>query len=202
VELAEYAGHLMEQFRPVHVVREDADLALSLREGDETAVRTLHERFGGPVFTVANRILQDRHRAEEVTQHVFLLAWRNAEQLEPGDDFAPWLATIARRAAIDVLRGEQGGPAGSLEVADPADSALVTLPPSVEQIEMVWSVRVAIEGLEPDERAIVKMQHIDGHTHDEIAERLDIALGTVTSRSHRAHRRLASRLGHLQERNS
>jgi RNA polymerase sigma factor (sigma-70 family) len=189
----------MEQFRPVHVVQEDADLALALLEGDEAAIRTLYERFGALVFTVANRMLNDRQRAEEVTQHVFLQAWRNAEQFEPGRDFAPWLATIARRAAIDVLRREQRRPAGSLEVADPSDSALVTLPPSVEQIETVWSVRMAIDALDPDERQIVKMQHVDGHTHAEIAERLDLALGTVKSRSHRAHRRLANRLAHLQE---
>jgi RNA polymerase sigma factor (sigma-70 family) len=189
----------MEQFRPVHVVQEDAHLALALLEGDEAAIRTLYERFGALVFTVANRMLNDRQRAEEVTQHVFLQAWRNAEQFEPGRDFAPWLATIARRAAIDVLRREQRRPAGSLEVADPSDSALVTLPPSVEQIETVWSVRMAIDALEPDERQIVKMQHVDGHTHAEIAERLDLALGTVKSRSHRAHRRLANRLAHLQE---
>jgi RNA polymerase sigma factor (sigma-70 family) len=202
VDLAEYADDLMEQFRPVHVVQEDADLALALREGDEAAVRTMYERFGGLVFTVANRMLQDWQRAEEVTQHVFLQAWRNAEQLEPGRDFAPWLATIARSAAIDVLHREQRRLTGSLDVADPADSALVTLPPSAEQIETVWSVRAAIGALEPDERQIVKMQHIDGHTHAEIAERLDIAVGTVKSRSHRAHRRLANRLAHLKEFNS
>ncbi len=113
MDLAEYAGDLMEQFRPVHVVQEDADLALALRGGDEAAVRTMYERFGGLVFTVANRMLKDRQRAEEVTQHVFLQAWRNAEQFEPGRDFAPWLATIARRAAIDGLRRDQRRPAGS-----------------------------------------------------------------------------------------
>ena len=192
----------MEQFRPAHIVQEDADLAVALRAGDEAAVGALYERFGGLAFTVANRMLKDRHRAEEITQHVFLQAWRNAEQFEPGRDFSPWLATIARRAAIDVLRREERRPAGSLDVADPFDSALVTLPASPEHIETVWSVRAAIEGLEPDEREIVKMQHIEGHTHAEIAERLNIAVGTVKSRSHRAHRRLANRLAHVQELNS
>ncbi len=189
----------MEQFRPVHVVQEDTDLALALREGDEAAIRALYERFGGLVFTVANRMLKDRQRAEEVTQHVFLHAWRNAEQFEPGRDFAPWLGTIVQRAAIDGLRREQRRPAASLEVVDPSDSALVTLPPIAEQIETVWSVRAAIDALEPDERQIVKMQHIESHTHAEIAERLDLALGTVKSRSQRAHRRLANRLAHLHE---
>ena len=62
----------MEQFRPPHEVQRDTELALAFRDGDEDAVRTLYERFGGLVFTVAHRILGDGQRAEDVTQHVFL----------------------------------------------------------------------------------------------------------------------------------
>jgi RNA polymerase sigma-70 factor (ECF subfamily) len=189
----------MEQFRPAHVVQADRELAVAFQAGDDGAVRALYERFGGLVFTVANRIVDDRQRAEEVTQHVFLQAWRNSDRFEPGRDFAPWLATIARRAAIDVLRRERRRPADALDHADPGDSALVALPPSAEQIETVWSVRDAIDSLEADEREIVRLQHLDGHTHAEIAERLGIAVGTVKSRSHRAHRRLANRLAHLRD---
>lgn len=189
----------MEHFRPAHVVQADRDVALAFQAGDDGAVRELYERFGGLVFTVANHIVNDRQRAEEVTQHVFLQAWRNADRFEPGRDFAPWLATIARRAAIDLLRRERRRPADALDSADPSDSALVALPPSAEQVETVWSVRAAIDSLEADEREIVRLQHLDGHTHAEIAERLGIAVGTVKSRSHRAHRRLANRLAHLRE---
>jgi RNA polymerase sigma-70 factor (ECF subfamily) len=190
---------VMEQFRPASVVHEDTALAVALQAGDDDAVRTLYERYGGLVFTVANRTLGDRQRAEEVTQHTFLQAWRNADQFEAGRDFAPWLATIARRAAIDVIRREQRRPAGALDNADPSDSSLVALPPSAEEIERVWSVRAAIESLDDDEREIVRLQHLEGHTHAEIADRLGIAVGTVKSRSHRAHRRLANRLAHLRD---
>ena len=188
----------MEQFRPPHEVQRDTELALALRDGDDDAVRTLYERFGGLVYTVAYQVVRDPQRAEDVTQHVFLQAWRNAEHFEPGRDFAPWLATIARRAGIDALRREQRRPSGALELADPSDSALVSLPPSAEQVETVWSVRAAIDSLEADEREIVRLQHLVGHTHAEIAEQLGIAIGTVKSRSHRAHRRLAARLAHLR----
>lgn len=188
----------MEQFRPPHEVQRDTELALALRDGDDDAVRTLYERFGGLVYTVAYQVVRDPQRAEDVTQHVFLQAWRNAEHFEPGRDFAPWLATIARRAGIDALRREQRRPSGALELADPSDSALVSLPASAEQVETVWSVRAAIDGLEADEREIVRLQHLVGHTHAEIAEQLGIAVGTVKSRSHRAHRRLAARLAHLR----
>jgi RNA polymerase sigma-70 factor (ECF subfamily) len=189
----------MEQFRPAQVVADDASLAVALADGDDAAVRALYERYGALVFTIANRTLGDRQRAEEVTQHTFLQAWRNADQFEPGRDFAPWLATIARRAAIDVIRREKRRPAGSLETADPGDASLITMPPSAEQIETVWSVRAAIDSLEPGEREIVKLQHLEGHTQTEIAERLGIAVGTVKSRSHRAHRRLANLLAHLKD---
>jgi RNA polymerase sigma factor (sigma-70 family) len=189
----------MEQFRPPHEVQRDTELALALRDGDEAAVRTLYERFGGLVFTVAHRILRDGQRAEDVTQHVFLQAWRNADHFEAGRDFAPWFATIARRAAIDALRTEQRRPVEALDHADPSDGELVTLPPSAEQIETVWAVRTAIDSLEPNEREIVRLQHLEGHTHSEIAEQLGVAVGTVKSRSHRAHRRLATRLGHLRQ---
>ena len=188
----------MEQFRPPHEVQRDTELALALKNGDDDAVRTLYARFGGLVYTIAHQVVRDSQRAEDVTQHVFLQAWRNADSFEPGRDFAPWLATIARRAGIDALRREQRRPAGALELADQSDSALVSLPPSAEQVETVWSVRAAIDGLDGDEREIVRLQHLQGHTHAEIAEKLGVAVGTVKSRSHRAHRRLAARLAHLR----
>ena len=56
----------------------------------------------------------------------------------------------------------------------------------------------AIDQLNPDESAIVRLQHLEGMTHPEISVQLDIPLGTVKSRSHRAHRHLAGMLGHLR----
>lgn len=189
----------MEQFRPAQVIADDTALAHAFRDGDDAAVRTLYQRYGGLVFTVANRIVGDRQRAEDVAQHTFVQAWRNADQFEPGRDFAPWLATIARRAAIDSLRREQRRPAGSIENADPSDGSLVSMPPSAEQVEAVWGVRAAIETLDDEERQIVKLQHLEGYTHSQIADHLGVAVGTVKSRSHRAHRRLAKRLAHLKD---
>lgn len=189
----------MQEFRPASAVEADTDLAVALRSGDEAAVRELYDRFGGLVFTVALRILGDRGHADEATQQTFLQAWRNSDRFEEGRDFAPWLATIARRTAIDIQRRERRRPAGSIEHADASDSALVALPPDAEQIETTWIVRRAIESLDPDERDVVKLQHVEGFTHSEIAERLGVAVGTVKSRSFRAHRRLSSRLAYLRQ---
>jgi RNA polymerase sigma-70 factor (ECF subfamily) len=61
------------------------------------------------------------------------------------------------------------------------------------------TLRRAIDELAPEEAVVVRMQHLDGMTHADIADRLGIAVGTVKSRSYRAHRKLAELLGHLRE---
>ncbi|MEM1334356.1 MAG: sigma-70 family RNA polymerase sigma factor [Actinomycetota bacterium] len=188
----------LSQFRPPQVVADDTALATALRAGDEHALRTIYERFGALVFSVSVRVTGDRQRAEEVTQQTFLSAWRHADRFEPGRDFAPWLATIARRAAIDVLRAEARRPTASHDEVSDDDPALLHRDPDAEEIERTWAVRAAIDQLDPTDREMIRLQHLDGLTHREIAERLGIAVGTVKSRSFRAHRRLAQRLEHLR----
>jgi RNA polymerase sigma factor (sigma-70 family) len=166
--------------------------------GDEDAVRTVYRAYGGLVFAVAYKVLGDRTLAEEAAQQAFLQAWRAAARFEPSAELGPWLATIARRAAIDVHRREARHAHRSLEDADPADPGLVSLPPSVDRLYDVWRVRQALGELSPDEANLVRLQHMEGLTHRQIAEQLNIPVGTVKSRSFRAHRRLAGLLGHLR----
>jgi RNA polymerase sigma-70 factor (ECF subfamily) len=169
------------------------------RTGDDDAVRTLYRHYGRLVFTIAVRILGNRQLAEDATQQAFLQAWRAASTFDSDKDPAPWLATITRRVAIDMQRKEGRRPATSLEDASADEPALVTLPPSAESVWETWQVRAAIDSLQPDEREVVRLQHIEGHSQSEIAQQLGLAIGTVKSRSYRAHQHLATRLRHLRE---
>jgi RNA polymerase sigma factor (sigma-70 family) len=169
------------------------------RAGDDDAVRMLYRQYGRLVFTIAVRILGNRQLAEDATQQTFLQAWKAAATFESDKDPAPWLATITRRVAIDMQRSEARRPATSLEVASADEPALVTLPPSAEAVWETWQVRTAIDSLQPDEREVIRLQHIEGHSQSEIAEKLGLAIGTVKSRSYRAHQHLANRLQHLRE---
>lgn len=189
----------LSQFRPPSVVADDRLLAEALQRGEQDAVRELYDRFGGLVFAVSLRVLGDRQRAEEASQQTFLQAWRHADRFEPGRDFAPWLATIARRAAIDIGRREARRPTDALDDARADDGALAHSDPSAEDVERVWAVRAAIDQLEPTDRELVRLQHLESLTHAEIADRLGIAIGTVKPRSFRAHRRLSQKLGHLRD---
>ena len=89
-----------------------------------------------------------------------------------------------------------------LDRADSSDPALATTPPSAEQISDVWEVRQALDKLPDHERELIRLQHYAELTHAEIADELALPLGTVKSRSFRAHRRLAGLLGHLSPKSS
>jgi RNA polymerase sigma factor (sigma-70 family) len=175
---------------------DDARLATQFASGDRDAVRGLYQSYGRLVFAVAYKVLGDTGLAEDATQQTFVQAWRAADSYDPTRALAAWLTTIARRVAIDVYRRERRH--RDTDELDSSDPALVTLPPSVEQIYNMWEVRQALEHLPDQDRELIRLQHYDQFTHAEIASRLAIPVGTVKSRSFRAHRRLAGLLGHLR----
>jgi RNA polymerase sigma-70 factor (ECF subfamily) len=175
-----------------------ADLA-GFRAGDPDAVRVVYREFGRLVFAVAHRTLGSRELAEEATQQTFVKAWRAASTFDVSRELGPWLATIARRTAIDLHRREARRDTDRIaDVADD-DPAVVELPPGIERTFEVWAVREAIDELPTEEREVMRLQHLEDLTHVEVADRLGVSVGTVKSRSFRAHRRLAARLGHLRD---
>src|SRR6516165_8592811 len=112
------------------------------------------------VFAVAHKVLGDRGLAEEATQQAFVQAWRSARSFDPTRELGPWLATIARRVAIDIHRRESRRRHEHLDDVAPTDPAVVTLPPAIDESYDVWAVREAIGGLPEDEREVVRMQHL------------------------------------------
>jgi RNA polymerase sigma factor (sigma-70 family) len=161
-------------------------------------VREVYRSYGKIVYAVAYKVLGDRGLAEEATQQTFLKAWRAADSFDLSRELGPWLASIARRAAIDLYRREALRVADPIDTVAPGNPALATEPEQTALYD-AWEVRQAVEELPADEQQIVRMQHFEELTHTEIAERLGVAVGTVKSRSFRAHKRLAVLLGHLRE---
>jgi RNA polymerase sigma-70 factor (ECF subfamily) len=159
-------------------------------------VRAVYQAYGRLVYSVAFKVLGDVGLAEDATQQTFVQAWRAADSYDPTRALGPWLASIARRAAIDVYRRTRRHQ--TTYGLDSVDAALVSPPPSAEQIYEVWEVRRAIDALPADDRELVRLQHFLGLSHAEIADRLDIPIGTVKSRTFRVHRRLVGMLGHLR----
>ncbi len=170
----------------------DREILERFRVGDEGAVKAVYERFRGPVFAIALSILRDRELAADATQQTFMKAWRAASTYDTERPFKPWVYAIARRTAIDIYRK-----ASRVVASDQIDG--VTSPPGLETAYEVFEVRAAIDELPDEERQVIKLSHFDGLTHQEIAHHIGIPVGTVKSRSHRAHQRLLGLLRHLEE---
>jgi RNA polymerase sigma-70 factor (ECF subfamily) len=170
----------------------DREVLERFRLGDEAAVKAVYDRFGGPVFALSMSILGEHGLAADATQQTFIKAWRAASTYDAERSFAPWIYAIARRTAIDLYRRRS-----RLVVSDDVD--VPSFPPGLETVWEVFEVRAALDRLPDEERQVVKLSHFDGFTHVEIAQRLDIPVGTVKSRSHRAHRRLVEMLKHVEE---
>ena len=179
----------------------DDQTVAGFRAGEPDAVRAVYRAYGGLVFAVALRVLGDRSRAEDASQQAFVQAWRAAQSFDPSRHLGPWLATIAHRAAIDLHRMEAVRAHQSLDQRGAGDPPSPAMPVAerVDRAYDVWAVRSAIGQLPGGERQVVRLQHLDGLTHRQIADRLAIPIGTVKSRSNRAHRRLASCLAHLRD---
>jgi RNA polymerase sigma-70 factor (ECF subfamily) len=170
----------------------ERDLATRLRAGDAAVARDLYREYGRLVYAVAHRVLGNRTLAEDATQQAFLQAWTARATVDPARGLRPWLCTIAQRAAIDVLRRETRHRHDEL---DP-DRAGRDEPAAAWE---VWRVREAVDALPDEERAVVRLQHFEGYALAEIAERLGVPVGTVKSRAHRAHRRIAAALAEREE---
>jgi len=170
----------------------DREVLERFRLGDEAAVKAVYDRYGGPVFALSMSILGEHGLAADATQQTFIKAWRAASTYDADRSFAPWIYAIARRTAIDLYRKR-----ARVVVSDDVD--VVSFPIGLETVWEVFEVRSALDRLPDEERQVVKMSHFDGLTHVEIAERLDIPVGTVKSRSHRAHQRLIEMLQHVEE---
>lgn len=162
-------------------------------EGDPDAVAALYEQYGGAVFTVALSILNDRDLAADATQQTFVKAWKSAKSFDPARPFPPWIYAIARRASIDLWRLERNRVLNTTS----DEPEIAETPPGIEQVWQRFEVRAALDDLSHEEREVIKLTHYDGYTHAQAAEVLGVSIGTIKSRSHRAHRRLAATLAHL-----
>ncbi len=173
-----------------------AALSAGFAARDPESIRAVYQRYSRLVYTVTYQVLGDAGLAEDATQQSFLQAWRAADTFNTDRELGPWLCMIARRVAIDVYRRERRH--RGHQQLDPADPALVTHPPSADQLADVWEVRQALDRLPDADRELIRLQHYRGLTQIEVAQHLEIPVGTVKSRTYRAHRRLAKLLGHLR----
>jgi RNA polymerase sigma-70 factor, ECF subfamily len=161
----------------------DARLLGRIRDRDERALEELYARYSGPLYSLACQVTGAERFAQEVVQDVFVAVWREAGRFDPArGSLGPWLYSLARHKAIDLVRREQ---THRKRLAD-VDLELETAADDVDRD--AWrnlrrqKVREAITRLPDAQRVAVEMAFFAGLTHVEVAARLEIPLGTAKTR--------------------
>jgi RNA polymerase sigma-70 factor, ECF subfamily len=169
----------------------DGELIARVGEGDPGAFELLYRRYARPVFALALRRLGDRGRAEDAVQETFASVWRSAgsyrQERGPG---APWLYAVARNAIVDRRRALGEPPVEPVEEiskdAGPAERA--------ETGWIAWRVHRALAELPEQQQRLIELAYWSGLSQSEIAEFLNLPLGTVKTRTRSALARLADLL--------
>jgi RNA polymerase sigma-70 factor, ECF subfamily len=169
----------------------DSQLIERVGTGDREAFDELYRRYARAVLGLALRRLGDRGRAEDAVQDAFTAIWRSAASYdrERGNG-APWLYTVARNAIVDGLR-RTPEPA-----TEPQEEAADEPGPAAraEASWVSWRVHRALETLPEHERPVIELAYWGGMSQSEIAEYLNLPLGTVKTRTRSALSRLADEL--------
>ncbi|CAM5340969.1 RNA polymerase sigma factor [Streptomyces pilosus] len=175
---------------PVEETRYEEELARGLVAADEEAFAAIYRRWGSLVHTMAARSLGDAHEADDVTQQVFIGAWRGRHGFRPErGPLGAWLVGITRRKIVDALAARTR----RLSLADSAAQGTAPAGPAPgapdEVLDRVLVVQ-ALSRLPHAQREVLCMAFYEDLTQAQIAERTGVPLGTVKSHARRGLHRL------------
>ncbi|MGF1662202.1 MAG: RNA polymerase sigma factor [Kineosporiaceae bacterium] len=173
--------------------REVAEIGAAFAAGEEWALAEAYQRWAGAVHAAAVRSLRSAEDAEDVTQQVFVSAWRARQGFDHSRGPLPaWLTGIARHAVADAWADR------ARAARRQAAAAATVLEDRVDAVDGPATDRVAVLDALADEgepaRSIVRLAFLHDLTHQQVAERLGLPLGTVKSHIRRSLVRLRSRM--------
>ena len=179
-----------------------ADLLSRVVQADQSALAAFYDKSSRMVYGVALRILSDPSAAEEVTLDVYMRVWSQAGTYDSsrGSPLA-WLMTIARNKAIDRLRNTEGPKRHEQPLEEfhtmiaSGDNPETTTALAEGQLQ----VRQALRRLSPEQREVIEIAYFRGLSQSEIAEKLEIPVGTVKTRMRTGMLKLREFLRPLQE---
>jgi len=184
---------------------QERSLERRLKARDERALGELYDQVAPWVMGLTFRILQDEDEAGEVIGDVFVQVWRHIDQHDARrGPLVPWILSIARNRALDVLRRRRRWSRKTERIAQAqgAPDDIVASTPheaSVPGWPVHREVHAALAALPEEQRSVVLLSYFEGLSHREIARRLHQPLGTVKTRMRMAQHRLTERLKHLKD---
>ena len=190
---------------------DDSELVLRCQAGRHDAYESLVVRYRGRIYAMIVNMTGNDADAWDLSQDVFLKAWKALPRFEARSQFYTWLYRIAHNVTYDWLRKRKIGPGMEFDDAlgqTPAAGA-VTVPqgeitPDARMGNKEMGVRIAeaLKELSPEHRAVMLLKEVDGLSYQEIADTVGCTIGTVMSRLFYARKRLQTLLRDVYEQNA
>lgn len=153
--------------------------------GDRDAIQDCMKAYGGLVWSLARRMMQNTDDAEDIVQEIFVDIWKNAERFDPNQaSETTFVAMIARRRIIDKIRYTKrriSADAIDEMLVEPSDGSDRKMQTSIEAREAAK----ALNALRPEQRQVLQMSIVQGLSHQEIADATGMPLGTVKTHARR-----------------
>ncbi|SKB38992.1 RNA polymerase sigma-70 factor, ECF subfamily [Sphingobacterium nematocida] len=170
---------------PINYLSED-DLIDLLKKKDQRAFHYLYDNYAGALYGVVLRVVTNKNYADEVLQDTFVKIWTHGYQFdrEKGRLYT-WMLNIARNAGIDYIKSKRirnDQKNQSLQDIVNSEEKLSFAETDLEEQLGHIGINSVIDKLKPDWRILIKMAYYEGYTQQEIAEELQIPLGTVKTR--------------------
>lgn len=177
---------------------DDPDLIRRMQAGDDDAVRDLYAQYGQRLYAYALRLTDDPATAEDVTQNTLITAWRTARTFRAEGRLIAWLLGIVHHTAMKAIRNRTN------YLGDVAEETIREDQPSPEEQAQVkderrW-VRQGMQNLSPEHRAVLELVFYQELSLNEVAQVLNIPIGTVKSRLSYARTHLRGVLARTEER--
>ncbi len=165
--------------------------------GDTDAFGALYDQLAARVYGLVRRVVRDPAQAEEVTQEVFVGVWQEAPRFDPArGSVTGWVSTMAHRRAVDRVRSVEAQRARDVRVA--ARSTARPHDQVAEQVETRLEherIRGCLGDLTPTQRESITLAYYSGYTYREVAELLELPVGTVKTRMRDGLSRLSDCMG-------
>lgn len=163
----------------------DEELMELVRGGDANAFEAIYDRHGSAAFSLAYRMVGNRSLAEDVTQEAFLSIWRSRLRYEPErGSVRSWLLGIVHHRGIDSLRRNlvHDRRRASAEGLEELQEAPERTDVEAARRDEARTVRAALSSLPEQQVQVIQLAYFGGFTHTQIAEMLDMPIGTVKGR--------------------
>jgi RNA polymerase sigma-70 factor (ECF subfamily) len=188
--------------------RKDYDLVLRAQQGDQKAYADLMERYRDSIFHMINKMVFSSDDAEDLTIEAFGKAFQRLDQYTPAFAFSTWLFKLASNHTIDFIRKKklnalsldrgftsEDGDTMEIHVRDEQLDPMEAL----QKKERVALMRDVVSALKPRYRRLVELRYFEELSYDEIAQELDLPLGTIKAQLFRARDMLAEVMREARE---